>query len=174
MNFVPTNYIIPYEDEINEFNYIDNDSILGMISKIPELSKFYQLVKFTKMEETLGLISRITIFIPTNDVFNRNIDIKDFLNAKNIIMSSMIKGVYTRDDLIKNITYKYYNTYTGKTELKTSPRIYRSYRPYNKIIIDKTNDVLTLNGNVNITRSITTNNGIIHIIDGILIPEFSI
>ena len=173
MNFVPTNYVIPlYNDDVN-ITY-NNDSILGVISKTPELSKFYQLVKFTKMEETLDLSNRITVFVPNNDAFDKksDIDLKDFLDVKNVIMSSMTRGVYNRDDLIKNITYKHYNTLTGKTELRTLPKTFYSYRPYNKLVIEKSNEMLTVNGNVNIVNeSITTDNGIIHIIDGILIPE---
>lgn len=173
MNFVPTNYVIPLYN--NDMNITYNDeSILGVISKTPDLSKFYQLVKFTKMEETLDLSNRITIFIPDNVAFGKKtgIDLKDFLNVKNVIMSSMIKGVYNREELLKNITYKQYSTRTGKTELTTIPRTYYSYRPYNKIVIDKSKDMLTVNGKVNIVKeSITTENGIIHIVDGILIPE---
>lgn len=174
MNFVPTNYVIPYyNDDTNVVDYNPN-SILGVLSKTSDLSKFYQLVKFTKMEETLDLSNRVTIFVPDNVAFSKNIGInlKDFLNVKNVIMSSMTKGIYNRDDLLKNITYKQYNTITGKPELITLPRIYPSYRPYNKIVIDKSNDMLTVNGKVNIVKeSISTDNGIIHITDGILIPE---
>ena len=173
MNFVHTNYVIPLYN--NDMNITYNDeSILGVISRTPTLSKFYQLVKFTKMEETLDLSNRITIFVPDNDVFSKKtgIDLKDFLNVKNVIMSSMIKGIYSREDLLKNITYKQYNTCTGKPELRILPRTYHSYRPYNKIVISKSKDMLTVNGKVNIIKeSITTENGIIHIVDGILIPE---
>ena len=174
MNVVPTNYVIPfYNKEIDTFDYNTN-SILDVISKTPELSKFYQLVKFTNMEETLNLSSRITIFVPNNDAFNKKVDIdlKDFLNAKNVIMSSMTRGVYSREYILNNITYKQYNTRKGKTEFTILPRTYHSYRPYNKLVIDKSNGMLTVNGKVNIVEeSISTDNGIIHITDGILIPE---
>ena len=174
MNFVPTNYVIPfYKDEMDSFES-DNNSIIGVISKTPELSKFHQLVKFTKMEETLDLSSRITIFIPNNDAFNKKIDLDltDFLNAKNVIMSSITKGVYNREDLLKNITYKHYNTRKGKIDFIILPRTYHSYRPYNKLVINKSNDMLTVNSKVNIVKeSIVTNNGIIHIVDGVLVPS---
>lgn len=173
MNFVPTNYVVPSYNDDMTITYSEH-SILGVISRTPELSKFYQLVKFTKMEETLDLSNRTTIFVPNNDAFNKKTDIEltDFLNVKNIIMSSMIKGIYNREDLLKNITYKQYNTRTGKSEFRTLPRTYYSYRPYNKIVIDKRKDMLTVNGKVNIVKdSISTDNGIIHIIDGILTPE---
>ena len=176
MNFVPTNYVIPYSDDIHSDIY-NEQSVLGVISKTPELSEFYKVVKFTKMEETLDLSNRITIFAPANDVFTKkiNIDLSDFLNAKNVIMSSMIRGIYTQDDLIKNITYKDYDIYTGKHKLKIFPRTYHSYRPYNKIIINMSSGSLNVNGKVNIVKdSIHTDNGIIHITDGILVPEILI
>ena len=174
MNFVPTNYVIPiYSDDMNIVRDSNNNTILNVLSKRPNLSKFYQLVKFTKMEATLDLSSRVTIFVPNNDSFTINvgIDLKDFLNSKNVILSSMIKGIHGRERLLTNTTYKDYNTRTGQIENKTIPRIYHSYRPYNKIVINKSKDELTVNGKVNIKDSIVTDNGIIHIIDGILIPE---
>jgi uncharacterized surface protein with fasciclin (FAS1) repeats len=138
------------------------DSLLYILENEPTLTKFNFLVQMSNMKAYFNdLSSTCTLFVPQDDVILHSIEKFDMVTAKNIIYYSLLErrlSANRRNEGLRSNGCCYMNTkLTG-------------YKLYVDCVSDERNHIL-INKNVKIIHSdITAKNGIIHIVDKLLIP----
>lgn len=134
-------------------------SIYDTIKTNPELEALTQAVEDTKLSSTLDRPGSYTLFAPTNDAFRKlGREKLDFLTqpANRPILANILAYHLTKNqnDL---------RTLMNTSQLKTlNGRM---------LEIKSTNGELKINNASLLTSNIATSNGVIHIIDTVLVPE---
>lgn len=136
------------------------NSIVDRCVGEPELSTLVELVTLAELVEILDAPGKLTVFAPTNDAFNAlltaiNVGI-DYFEANTDFLSEVltyhvIDGLFDSEELGSGISVR---TLQGE-----------------RLFFDVNEDEnLICNGNV-VLRSVLANNGIIHVLDGVLAPS---
>jgi hypothetical protein len=89
----------------------DSNSVLAFIASNPDLKDFYQIVKIAGMEDDLdGALKHFTIFVP---ISCKSIDLLrlDRLEARKIVMLSMLPAKLFQRDLITGLFDTYLKNY---------------------------------------------------------------
>ena len=135
-------------------------SILGYILQRPEFSNFAHIIFTAKLESLFDDIqSNLTLFIPHNDLI-RNLTYNEIMNldlmtARNIVEFSCMNRRIT-SDLLSNSPIAYFVTRNST----------------NKILVETVRGQTYLNGCAKLLEAnIKMNNGVIHIINNVLIPS---
>ena len=162
----------PYVEELNFRHMFDipdlrvkrkqcypKGTIMGIIERTPQFSKFRQIIKNARMEGPLGdLQVDATLFI-TSDEYLTEMDESvvqkmDMSTARHIVKSSMLKRNIT-SDLLKDSPATYFNTEDSPNRLFVSNISGRTY----------------INNDINIVDGdIFASNGVIHVIDKLILP----
>lgn len=136
------------------------NSLMFLIDNNPDFSKFRYMVNLAKMDDLLDNIQAdFTLFVPS-DMFMNKIDDSVFVNmdiaeARHIVKSSMLDRKIT-SDLLSCSSAAFFNTKD----------------PPNRLFISNVSGKLYINNDVNIIKAdVKANNGIIHVIDKLLLPE---
>lgn len=137
------------------------NSLLDIIQKHPDFSKFYYMVKLAQLEHILNCNQAdFTIFIPSDKALSMNVNDNIFINmekctAFNIVKSSMLNNRIPSEILEDSLTSYYYTTDNA-----------------NRLSITNILGQTYINNNIRIIKKdILANNGIIHITDGMFIPN---
>jgi uncharacterized surface protein with fasciclin (FAS1) repeats len=134
-------------------------SIYDTIKANPELEALTQAVEDTKLNRTLDRPGSYTLFAPTNDAFRKlGREKLDFLTqpANIPILANILAYHLTKNqiDLRSLMNTSQLKTFNGRM-----------------LEIQSVNGELKINNASLITSNIATSNGIIHIIDTVLVPE---
>ena len=135
-----------------------NPNIVQVASGSKDHSTLVSAVKAARLVDALSNAGPFTVFAPTNEAFNK-------------LPAGTVEGLLKpekKDDL-KNILE--YHTYVGvlKTELMQDGQQFEQVNG-GKITITKQGDKVLVNGTPIVT-SITTSNGVIHVIGDVLLPK---
>lgn len=135
-----------------------NPNIVQVASGSKDHSTLVTAVKVAGLVDALSNAGPFTVFAPTNEAFNK-------------LPAGTVEGLLKpekKDDL-KNILE--YHTYVGvlKTELMQDGQQFEQVNG-GKITITKQGDKVLVNGTPIVT-SITTSNGVIHVIGDVLLPK---
>lgn len=135
-----------------------NPNIVQVASGSKDHSTLVTAVKAAGLVDALSNAGPFTVFAPTNEAFNK-------------LPAGTVEGLLKpekKDDL-KNILE--YHTYVGvlKTELMQDGQQFEQVNG-GKITITKQGDKVLVNGTPIVT-SITTSNGVIHVIGDVLLPK---
>lgn len=136
----------------------DQNSIMGVIDNTIYFSKFKYIVKKAMMDDILGSQqSNFTLFIPSDlGLENKNLDDIDVGSARQIVKSCML------------------NRKIPSELLEDSPSsFFKTNDPYNRLFVRNIGGMTYINDDIKIIhKDIITGNGIIHIIDKLLIPKY--
>lgn len=130
------------------------------ISMTPNFSKFRYILRLSKLDNMLcEKDSNYTVFVPTDESLSHipeNILLNmDVLTARSIIQASTLKRKIT-SDILSDSPCSYFMT------LNT----------FNRIFITNVNGQTIIDNNIKVIKSdIMTNNGIIHVTDGLIKPN---
>ena len=134
---------------------------MGVINNTPEFSKFKYIVETAMMDDILGsLQSEFTLFIPSDRAIEsldilKNIDIS---LARHIIKTSMLDRKIP-SEILEDSSSSYFRTNDSA----------------NRLLIRNIFGVTYINDNIKIIyKDITTLNGIIHVVDNLIWPEYLI
>ena len=136
-------------------------SLLGVIKNNPDFHIFYFLIKRANLESIYNSIqAEFTLFVPSDRFLLSKVSEDVFANM----------DVLTARSIVKSLTL---DTRISGEVLEDSPASYfYTTLPENRIYITNINGITYLNGNIKILqKDIVCNNGVIHIIDGIFIPN---
>ena len=154
-------------------------SLMGLIDKNKDFSIFYYMIQLAQLEGILNDIqANFTIFIPSDTYIEKKYPENIFINmdkytAREIVLYHILNGKITYETLLSS-KGMYLDT-------RIDPEVHAT------ILLENYHGVLTLNNNARIItqqlsisqpgkeensdkNNIVLNNGIIHIIDDILIP----
>jgi transforming growth factor-beta-induced protein len=135
----------------------DNNSLMGVINNNPNFSKFKYIVERARMNTTLSdPQSDFTLFIPLDNFISRlEIEGMDISMARNIVKSAMLDRKIT-SELLEDSNSSYF------TKSKS-----------NNLFINNMNGITYINEDIRIIqKDIIADNGIIHVIDNIILPSF--
>jgi uncharacterized surface protein with fasciclin (FAS1) repeats len=136
------------------------NSLLDIIKKNPDFSRFYYMVKLSQLENILNCNqANFTIFIPSDKALSAKVNDNIFINmdkctAFNIVKSSMLNNRLS-SEILEDCPEGYYYTVSEANRLYITNISGQTYIDNNIRIIKK--DILAMNG-------------IIHITDNIIIP----
>lgn len=139
---------------------INENSILDIISKTEEFSNYREIVSHSQYESKLNDYSAIiTVFVPTNEAFpNEFLDNLDRLQANVFIQSNSIDRSITSELL----------EYSPYSILPTK------FNTPNNLKVSNVNGSTYINGCKIIIKDIMAENGVIHVVDKLNIPEYYI
>ncbi len=135
------------------------NSIANRAVDSPDLGTLVTLVTLAELVEALDGPGKMTVFAPTNEAFNAllaalNVDIKYFEENLDFLIEVLtyhvVPGIYAADDLLDGL---YLPTLQGE-----------------RLLFDVTDGNVRVNGQA-VVGSALANNGIVHVIDGVLAPS---
>jgi transforming growth factor-beta-induced protein len=136
----------------------NNNSLMGVINNNPNFSKFKYIVERARMNTTLSdPQSDFTLFIPLDTFISRlEVESMDISIARNIVRSAMLDRKIT-SELLEDSNASYFFTKSKS----------------NNLFINNMNGITYINDDIRIIqKDIITDNGIIHVIDNIILPSF--
>jgi len=126
-------------------------SIVEIAAGNPDFSTLVSALTAAELVETLQGDGPFTVFAPTNDAFTTLDAIPEGDALKQVLLYHVLSGKYTSDDLFEKTTV---TTVQGE-----------------EVTIEFDDDTVVLNGTVRVTvADIMASNGVIHVIDNVLIP----
>lgn len=138
---------------------VSNPNIVQVASGSKDHTTLVTAVKAADLVDALSNAGPFTVFAPTNAAFEK-------------LPAGTVEGLLKPDkkDALKNILE--YHTYVGSLKIEYM-QDGQSYEEVNggKITISKKDGKTMVNGKATILASIPTSNGIIHVIDEVLLPE---
>lgn len=139
---------------------INENSILDIISKTEEFSNYREIVRHSQYESKLNDCSIVTtVFVPVNEAFSEGfLDNLDRLQANVFIQSNNIDRAITSELL----------EYSPYSILPTK------FNTLNNMKVTNVNGSTYINGCKIIIKDIMAENGIIHVVDKLNIPEYYI
>lgn len=139
---------------------INENSILDIISKTEEFSNYREIVRHSQYESKLNDCSIVTtVFVPVNEAFpNEFLDNLDRLQANVFIQSNSIDRSITSELL----------EYSPYSILPTK------FNTPNNLKVSNVNGSTYINGCKIIIKDIMAENGVIHVVDKLNIPEYYI
>ncbi len=158
-NTSPTN-TVSVTESVGQSGVIDetsNPNIVQTAAKSPDHSTLVTAVKAAGLVDALSNAGPFTVFAPTNAGFDK-------------LPAGTVEGLLQpekKNDLVDILSY---HTYVGvlKTDYMQDGQEFEMVTP-KKIKITKNGDKTLVNG-YEILSSIETSNGIIHVIDNVLLP----
>jgi len=138
---------------------INEDSILDILNKNPEFSKFRELVSHSQYESKLNdCNTTTTLFVPINDAFPEGfIQQLDRYQANLFILSNMFGDRVIPSELIEYSPYCIFPT---------------KFVTPNYITVKNINGNTYINDCKIIAKDIYCKNGIIHVVDRLNIPKY--
>lgn len=137
------------------------NSLLDIIENTPDFSIFFYMIKLSKLQNLLTLLqANFTIFIPSDKELLSYIDKNYFINmdpntAYNIVKSSILKYRLS-SDILEDSPAAFFYTYDDYSS---------------RLFITNISGNTYINNNIKvIKKDILATNGIIHVIDGLIIP----
>jgi uncharacterized surface protein with fasciclin (FAS1) repeats len=135
-----------------------NPNVVQTAAKSPDHSTLVAAVKAAGLVDALSNAGPFTVFAPTNAAFDK-------------LPAGTVEGLLKpekKDDLVDVLSY---HTYVGvlKTDYMQDGQEFEMVTP-KKVKITKQGDKTFVNG-YEILASIETSNGIIHVIDNVLLPQ---
>ncbi|MGK3754140.1 MAG: transforming growth factor-beta-induced protein [Bacillariaceae sp.] len=159
-DFVACESLVDVIDKVLIPSWVEN-SIVDRAIADEELSILVNLVVQAELAEILSSSGPYTVLAPSNDAFREllaspsidpsNVDIN---LIKGLLTFHVIDGIYSADEIVDGL------------ELATLQG--------DAVVFAVDGDVVTVNGSLVTDVDILANNGIIHKIDGVLIPNISI
>ncbi|QLG44976.1 fasciclin domain-containing protein [Costertonia aggregata] len=146
------------------FSKIDNTSEYGTFELAHmdrDISTFINLVALSGLEPSLLMADEHTVFIPTNEAF-KAMQIDEFLHLTN---------PENKMDLIKFVKYHFLPNKVMKYDFKDSQVIDVEGANDITVSVDEPYDTTYIGGARIIKDDIETSNGIIHIVDRVIMPS---
>jgi uncharacterized surface protein with fasciclin (FAS1) repeats len=138
---------------------VSNPNIVQVAAGSKDHTTLVTAVKAAGLVDALSNAGPFTVFAPTNAAFEK-------------LPAGTVDGLLKPDqkDALKNILE--YHTYVGslKTEYMQDGQSYEQVNG-GKVTISKKDGKVMVNGVATIVASIPTSNGIIHVIDAVLLPK---
>jgi uncharacterized surface protein with fasciclin (FAS1) repeats len=138
------------------------NSLLSIIENTPDFSLFLYMVRIAKLQDFLNLLqANFTIFIPSNKELLKHINQNYFINmdpntAWSIVKSSIIK-YRLPSEILEDSPSSFFYTYDDYSS---------------RLFITNISGKTYINNSIKvIKKDILANNGIIHIIDGLIVPN---
>jgi uncharacterized surface protein with fasciclin (FAS1) repeats len=141
----------------------DKNSLMSIINETPDFSKFKYIVEKAMMSDILGSMqTNLTLFIPSDSKITNLgkyfFDDMDVNLARSIIKISILNKQIP-SELLEDSPFSFFNT----------------NNPFNKLLISNINGETFINNNIKIIyKDIIATNGIIHVIDNLILPEYHI
>lgn len=135
-------------------------TITGFLYNNPKYSKFYSILNKSRMNSLYdSTMSNFTLFIPDNDsIYHINTDYIDLALARHIIKCSTL-NFKVSGDMLEDSPASYFITND----------------PPNRLYITNMNNETVINNRINvIQKDVKVSNGIIHVIDGLILPNVMI
>ncbi len=148
------------EYDINNVN--NGTTIVDLVVKSDELQLLEEAVIYAGLAEALTTIENATVFAPTDDAFRAFMRENDFREIEDIPMD-----VLTSVLLYHTLGEKVFSRYLTEGYLTTLSNSTEGY-PMSLYVIPEKG---LLNGNINIIKTdIAADNGVVHLIDKVLMP----
>ena len=139
--------------------WTDEDDILSVARKEDELSTFVVALSVTGLHERLALNGTFTLFGPTNSAFEKMLDyISDYQYLKELLLYHIAPRTLLFDDL-KDGTLQMIEGDKIKVDRQRS----RFYQVTPTVVINGGEATV-------ISKDLISSNGVVHTIDGVLIP----
>jgi uncharacterized surface protein with fasciclin (FAS1) repeats len=132
------------------------NSLSYILSATPEFSKFRYILRLSKLDDLYNdQQANFTLFVPTNDSIPESMLVNmDLLTARNIITASTLNYRIT-SDILSDSPCAYFTTNNAA----------------NRMFVSNFAGQTTINNYINlIGKDISATNGIIHVIDKMLLP----
>ena len=147
---------------VGQASVIDETSkpnVVQVAVSSPDHTTLVAAVKAAGLVEPLSNVGPFTIFAPTNAAFDK-------------LPKGTVEGLLEKDKKADLINILEYHTYVGvlKTDYITDGDTYEQVNA-GKITITKKGDKFFVNGTAEIVASIPASNGIIHVINEVLLPK---
>ena len=140
-------------------DHVSQKDVVKVAVGSPDHSTLVTAVKAADLVDVLSNAGPFTVFAPTNAAFDK-------------LPAGTVEGLLKPDqkDALKNILE--YHTYVGSLKIEYM-QDGQSFEQVNggKISISKKDGKTMVNGKATVLTSIPTSNGIIHVIDEVLLPE---
>jgi len=133
-----------------------NNNIIDIVEDNTDLSAIYEFIKQAELIDVLSGDGPLTIFAPTNGAVQKSLDslegvgLDDEDTIATILTYHVVEGIHPASAISDGLGL---TTIEGKD-----------------IIFTLTEDTAKVNGNEILSTDILANNGIIHLIDGVLVP----
>lgn len=152
------------DDDDNGGGGTDTQSIAEIVANDAQFSILLSALQQAGLDDDLGDESAVfTVFAPTDAAFQAaGIDLNTISNedlSQVLLYHVLAGGAIRSTDLIQGQTYATTASETGPNDAQLS------------LLIERDNDAVTLNGGTTVTTAnVAASNGIIHIIDEVLMP----
>ena len=147
------NGVIHVIDNVLLPSWVSN-SIVDLAKATSDLSTLVDLVVQAELVDTLSEAGPYTVFAPTNEAFAELLDDGTSLSADqvaSVLTYHVVKGIYTEDALVDGLAL---------TTLQGEELVFRGIG--NRVFANDERIIIP---------NILANNGIVHVIKGVLIPE---
>jgi len=137
------------------------NSLLSVIENTPDFSLFLYMVRLANLQEFLNLKqANFTIFIPSNKELLKHLNQNIFTNMDSNTAWYIVRSSILNDRIPSEI-------------LEDSPAsFFYTYDRPNRLYITNISGNTYINNSIKvISKDLLTNNGIIHVIDGLIVPE---
>ena len=159
-DIVGTNGVIHVIDQV--ILPIDNSSILDAAMGLDDFSSLVAALAKANLASTFMMEGAYTVFAPTNDAF------ASFLEANDLSFEEL-----TAEDLAPILTYHVVGAKVMSGDIATGyvNTLYAAIEGQPVSLYVELDGGVMLNGSVSVTKAdVETSNGVIHVIDGVLVP----
>lgn len=138
---------------------VSNPNIVQVAAKSPDHTTLVTAVQAAELVDALSNAGPFTVFAPTNAAFDK-------------LPAGTVEGLLKAEKKADLKSILEYHTYVGvlKTDYMSDGQQFEQVSGQ-KIKISKQGDQVIVNDKAHIVATITTSNGIIHVIDEVLLPQ---
>jgi uncharacterized surface protein with fasciclin (FAS1) repeats len=138
---------------------VSNPNIVQVAAKSPDHTTLVSAVQAAELVDALSNAGPFTVFAPTNAAFDK-------------LPAGTVEGLLKAEKKADLKSILEYHTYVGvlKTDYMSDGQQFEQVSGQ-KIKISKQGDQVIVNDKAHIVATITTSNGIIHVIDEVLLPQ---
>ena len=148
----------PWED-VRNLNDERNKNLYEILAENPDLSTFVKVLKTTGYDTKLSADMSYTVFAPTNAAFEA-------------LPPGTVEDLLKPENKEKLTTILQYHVYVGviNTDLMQDGQSLGMVDGGN-VTISKKENKLFVNGNAEIVGSVKASNGVVHVINSVLLPK---
>lgn len=152
---------VEYDEMFESVDDTENYDVLALARKNPNLSTFVRLVEITNLEDDLQRIDGFTVFAPTNEAFAKipKLKLEMLLMPGNKATLSRLLQAH----VLPNEVYS--------TQLSSNHIIELTEDRHIPVEVDAAGTSVTVGGANIIMQNVEAKNGIIHVVDNVIVPS---
>lgn len=150
-----------YYDMFADVDNTEQYSILDLAKMDDHLSTFVSLVEATDMTTALNAAGPFTILMPTNEAF-KGMSIEQY--------NSLIDPA-NKPALMKVLQAHVISSKVMSSQFNTTQRMETSDGEYVDVSVDNVGNLITIGGATIVKPDVMASNGIIHVVNNVIIPE---